>query len=414
MMLVCPAPDSSAGIAVRLSEYMDCQARALGENGFQALAGGPVGASVLSGLLTIFVGLIGYRLILGGTPGIRDGIGWMVRVGFVLALVTSWPAFQTLVFRVAVDGPGEVAGIVLPASGLPSDSLDRRVQQAYDTIRLGSTFQPNENPQAQNPQAAQGQGTQPSPPALQASMYQSALPQTASLFVLSTSGFTGAFRIAIGFLLAVAPLALMALLFDATLGIFIGWMRALTGMAFASLATTIVTATHLMAVEGELGHLQALRLGGAVRTVDPQGLTTIVLIFALVMLVASFAAIRTASAFRMGGRSMPGVFGTGRASAELRESAAAALRPAPEVIAIRGSSPEQARVAGVAQALTATVRREEAAAIGGRRPFGVSQSGHAETMAIGAAATAGRGLGSASRRTVSRHTRSAARRDRMG
>lgn len=420
MILFCPAPDSSAGIAVGLSGYMDCQARALGENGFQALAGGPLGASLLSGLLTIFVGFIGYRLILGESPGVRDGVGWMVRIGFVLALVTSWPAFQTLVFRVAVDGPGEVAGIIVPASGLPSDSLDWRVQRAYDTIRLGATFQPNDNPQAQNPQvqdpaAGQGQNPQPlNPGTPQASLYQSALPQTASLFVLSTTGFTSAFRIAIGFLLAIAPLALMTLLFDATLGIFAGWMRALTGMAFASLAATIVTATHLMAVEGELAHLQSLRFGGAVRTVDPQGLTTIVLIFTLVMLVASFAAIRMASAFQMGRRSIPGLFGSGRGRIEHWQPATSALRPAQELVAIRGSSADQTRVAGVADALAATVRREQAAAFDVRTIRGASQDVHAEARAVGAAGSAARGLGATARRTVARHTRSAARRDRMG
>ena len=123
MSPTCEAPDPSLGVALRLSNYLDCLARVLGENGFQALAGGSLGASILSGLVTIFVALIGYRLIFGDTPGLRDGVGWTVRVGVVLALVTSWPAFQTLIYRVAVDGPQELAAIMLPASGLAADGL---------------------------------------------------------------------------------------------------------------------------------------------------------------------------------------------------------------------------------------------------------------------------------------------------
>ena len=46
MSVVCSGPDTSLGVAYRLSEYLDCQARALGENGFQALAGGALGTAV--------------------------------------------------------------------------------------------------------------------------------------------------------------------------------------------------------------------------------------------------------------------------------------------------------------------------------------------------------------------------------
>src|SRR5438445_13816271 len=99
MTVLCAAPDASQGVALRLSQYVSCEARALGENGFQALAGGPLGTSLLAGLVTIFIALIGYRLILGHSPDMRYGIGWTVRLGIVLGLVTRWPAFQPLVYQ---------------------------------------------------------------------------------------------------------------------------------------------------------------------------------------------------------------------------------------------------------------------------------------------------------------------------
>lgn len=423
MSLFCSAPNTSTGVAIRLSDFLDCQARALGENGFQAIAGGPLGMSILSGLLTIFIGLIGYRLILGEIPGLRHGINWAVRLGFVLALVTSWPAFQTLVFRVVADGPVELAGIVLPASGLPSEGLDWRVQQAYDTMRLGSAFQFGQaqanRPQQNSDQSGQvqQQGQPPNaqnsalPPPLQ---FQPPMPQTASLFVLSTAGFTGAFRIAVGFLLAVGPLAIMALLFDATLGLFAGWLRALTGMAFASLASAIVTAIGLMVVESELAHLQALRFGGSIRSMDPQGLTTIVIVLALVTLVTSLAAMRMTGALRLS-RPVPlRQSDSDRTQALNSQPAVAALRPAQELVAARIQTLTQTRVAGVAEALAATVRREQAYLIDGSSMNGSAHGRSNEATAGGSALGSSGGLGTTGRRSLGRRTRSAARRDKSG
>ena len=255
----------------------NCQARALGENGFQALAGGAMGTAILSALVTVFVALIGYRLLLGHVPDARDGVGWAVRLGIVLALVTSWPAFQALVYRVAVDAPPDIAAVLLPASGLAGESLDERVQQAYDTMRLGLGEQP--------PPRRPRQAGQPANAAQQAPPILEPLPKTASLLVISTAGLVGALRIAIGFLLAVAPLAIMSLLFRGTNGLFIGWVRALAGAALGLVGATVVTAIHLVAVESELAHLAAIGGGEASVTVDPQALTTVVSFFALVAVV---------------------------------------------------------------------------------------------------------------------------------
>lgn len=410
MNIGCTAPDPSAGIALTLSAYLDCQARALGENGFQALAGGAVGMSLLTGLITIFVALIGYRLILGQTVEVRDGIQWTVRLGFVLALITGWPAFQTLVYRVAVDGPAEIAGIILPAGGLTTDGLDWRVQQAYDTIRLGSNRAADaggvESVGVQPPS-----GQPPAPAPAQPFQFQQPMPMTASLLVLGTSGFTGAFKIAIGFLLAVAPLPIMALLFDATLGLFSGWIRALAGMALANLATIAVTSIALTVVETEIAHLQAMRSLGNPQAIDPQGLTTIVSVFAMVMLVTALAALRMASAFRL-------PVGA-RAQRESRVSdspgivlpAAPARRSIVEAIAPAGSN-TQSRVAGTAAAVASAARREQMFLIGGASSGRQSERGgvHAgDTIATPPPAI---GLGVAGRRST-RRTRSAARRDTM-
>lgn len=430
MTIVCASPNPDLGVALRLAEYVDCQARALGENGFQALAGGPVAASLLSGLVTIFVALIGYRLMLGRTPGLSDGVGWAVRLGLVLALVTSWPAFQTLVYRVAVDAPGELAGVFLPAAGLPSENLDVRIQQAYDTMRLGSTpEQPRAGDRAvQAPDFTQpGQPQAPGQPAGQpqkSSLGQPPLPQTASLFVISTSGVSAAFRIAIGFLLAIGPLAIMALLFDATLGLFSGWVRALVSAACGALAATIVTALDLVLIESELANLQAYSAGGIAQIIDPQALTTIVLLFAIVMLIATLSAARVGGAFRLTLSSMPGLPEIQRPATSSPPQSVPALQTvqdldarqsgASQSSASRSGMPVQTRVGAVADALASTVRREQGSAGASATPEAPSRSmSIIEAAGRAESGTTAVPLGLAGRRSLGRRTRSAARRDRI-
>ncbi|HLL31763.1 MAG TPA: type IV secretion system protein [Allosphingosinicella sp.] len=408
MSVTCLAPESDAGVAVLISNYLDCQARALGENGFQALAGGALGAALLSGLLTIFVAVIGYRFILGEAPGIREGVGRTVRVGLVLALVTSWPAFQTLVYDVAVDGPRELASVMLPASGLPSQDIHARVQGAYDTMRLGLADVEAGTAQGAAAIAADPDSAGQAAGAAQRFQFQPPLPRTASLFVISTLGFEGALRIAVGFLLAVGPLALMCLLFDATLGIFSGWVRAVSGLTLATLAAMITTALDLLIVEWELARLQALRLGGSVQAIDPQALTVIVILFAIIMLVTVIAAVRMTSAFRLPvpSRERPG---TNLQRDTLPQTLVSLREPAQVAIPAHSGHAVQTRVATVVESLSSSVRREQLQAA-------ASGAGGGGAAALSRPAAAGGEIAPrsrhAGRRGLGRRTRKSALRDR--
>jgi type IV secretion system protein VirB6 len=401
--VACTAPEGNAGVALLLSGYLDCQARMLGANGFQALAGGPLGTSLLTGLLTIFVGVIGYRFLLGETPGLRNGATWTIRVGIVLALLTGWAAFQTLVYDVAVEGPRELAGILLPASGLPAEGLDGRVQLAYDTIRLGSADA--------GAAAAPAQVDLEGEPIAQRSQFQPALPRTATLFVISTSGFTGALRIGVGFLLAIAPLAIMCLLFEATLGIFNGWVRAISGLTLATLAATIVTAIGLVLVEAELARIQALRFSGSLQAVDPQSLSVIVILFALIMLVTVAAAARTTSAFKLPLRRPMHVGEARNRSEPLPQFGDSQVEPAQAAAAAAGAGRAepagQTRVASIVESLSASVRRESLQASGSA---GAGAARAASSSAPGAGETSAQ-FRATGRRGLGRRTRTSARRD---
>ena len=399
-MAACGLPDPALGIALRLSAYLDCQARSIGESGFQAVAGGLVATSLLSGLVTVFIALIGYRMVLGHVPDLRDGVSWTVRLGVVLALVTSWPAFQTLFYRVAVDGPGEAAALVLPKSGLPSQDLALRVQLAYDTIRLGLADVPVA--QAGPP----GSSGVTAPVTTQTSQFQTPLPNTASMLVISTIGLAGSLRLGIGFLLSVAPLAILGLLFEGTRGLFNGWLRALAALILAVLGVTIATAIDIILVESELASLQQFRLLGTTATVDPQALTTIVMLFGLVMLVVVCVSFRMAGAFGVPrfSRSIRGRFeasgGRGDAVAAERESHRSERS---EVVL-----DEQRRVTLVAEMLTRASRRDDVLAAAGMAGAQVGSVGRDLGREHGAPVARAH-----ARRTALSRSRSSVRRDRL-
>lgn len=390
----CPLPDPSVGIAVRLSDYLDCQARVLGENGYLALAGGPVGTALLTASLTILVALVGYRLVLGERPSLRDGVGWALRAGIALALLGSWPAFQTLVFRTVTDGPVEVASAILGPSGLPSSDLAGRVQAAYDTIRLGSSGP------AVSATPATGEDGAPE----QRFQFKSAAPRTAVAFLVGTVGLLAAIRICIGFLLAIGPLPILTIILSGGRGLFLGWARVLAGTAFAAVGATTITAVELVLVESELARLQSFGSATPSEIVDVQALAAIVFTCMIMAIVTALAAMRVASRID---------FGSWSASApELAPAAlpqlASGASTSGAVSASEASQSRSPRERDMARLLLTSVRREQ-----------TSNAGSATAASTPRLVTTGPGgessnhpaPASAGRRRAPRRTRSSLRRE---
>ena len=406
MTISCEPLDPLDGAAAWLGPFLECQSRALGENGFQALAGSPLIASLLAISTTIFVALIGYRLLLGPLPGMRDGIGWMVRLGIVLTLVTSWPVFQTLIYRIATEAPEDIAALLLPAAGIATEEADARIQAAYDRIRQSAT-----------PVTAQGTPAQQGAP--QSSAQQVAGPSgaggmanIASLFVAATRGAVGALHLATGFLLAMGPLAALCLLFPGTWGIFEGWLRALLGSALGGLAAMLSACLELVAVETELAHQDLVQMGVAPSgAADPQGVTTVILVFMPILAALLYAAWRVAGALRLARPSI--IFA---ASPEARRPSAPDAGEARHGNTARGAlatnpPAERPRSMAVANALMAATRRDgmrfQQGGIGGTATSVAASGGAAATGADMRRLP----LGIAGRRSHARATRSASRRD---
>lgn len=421
MTLSCTPVDADAGVVLRLAANAECAAQAIGADGFQAVMGGPVSAGMLSTLITIFVAIIGYRLVLGTAPGLSEGIGRVLRLGLVLALVSGWPAFQTLVYDTATAAPEELAATILPAAGLSQgEGLPHRVQQVYDAMRLGASGDPRSGDSRQaaqsgTPATPQANGT-PNTSAQSGNAGQpglDAFPGTASIFAVATVGTISALHLAIGFLLAVSPLAILALLFDGTLGLFDGWLRALVGTAFAGLAATIVTAVALIPIEQEVVRLQGWRGGGVLAVVDTQALPTLVLATTIAMLVATLAAVRMGGALRYA----PGLVALRSANADRTRHVTSTTNSAGSIVPSltrTAAIPARDRATGVAEALAISARREQQT---GESVVTTLAKGNA-VLPVGARGGQGGSMAAGSvaarRRTTLRRSRSATNRDRVG
>src|ERR1700712_2810915 len=133
-MAYCPAFDPLGPYVSQVVGFVDCHSLALSAAGYHALGPSTGFGIAFSGLLTIYVALIGYRLLFGGQMTVRDGIGAALRLGFVLALATQWSAYQPLVYDVITAGPADLAGRVLAPGGLGGDAprqLIDRVQAVH-------------------------------------------------------------------------------------------------------------------------------------------------------------------------------------------------------------------------------------------------------------------------------------------
>lgn len=401
MSPLCPAPDATLGTVERLARFLDCNARLLGENGYQALAGDVVTSGLVTALVTILVAVVGLRLLVGQKASLSDGIGLSFRLGLALALATSWPAFQAVVYRVAIDGPAQLASVIAPGVGLPDQSREQRAQRAYDSIRLGAQALPAG-------QAAPPTAIAANPGALALFQVAPALPRTATAFMIGTVGIEGVLRLVAGFLLAIGPLAVLALLFTGSAGLTVGWVRALAGTALAALAARLVGALHLVMVEAELERVRALGSLASANAIDVGALSGIVTLFVLAALASAYAAFRTASAidWRTGAARSEWLHQSGKGLAGRLASHGAAGRGA----ALAAGSPrDQGRIAGMVDALENAARREARLLAASPALAGPQRTGtERNDAARGASAPP---LGAGARRGSARSSRQARQRD---
>eukprot|EP01036_Dinobryon_divergens_P020678 gene20678-28377_t len=151
----------------------------------------------------------------------------------ILALVTSWSTFQTLVFDMADRAPVEIAAIASGPLMTQSDSpLARRpvdgLQAAYQELTL----------------TAAAYGRAAGPDAKSYSSPQAAAAEAVGLatgvLFLASAGVISASKLTVGVLTAIGPLFIVLALIQATQGLFVGWVRALVAATLTTLVTWLL------------------------------------------------------------------------------------------------------------------------------------------------------------------------------
>ncbi len=357
MATICesvPSPESFAPSAIR---FLDCQAQLLGAEGYRALAAPGSAASVLlTGMVTLLIAFLGYRMLLGHTPTIREGVLTFVKIGLVLVLATSWPAYQILVYNIILHSPAELVSTIgtpadLPGSGGGLVARIDGVDQALKSLAIDGVGSP--------PMGPDGRPLLPSvPPSPFLGFDSFALGFARVIFLVSTVASFGVVRIAAALLLALAPLFAAFLLFDGTRGLFEGWLKAILGTALGSLAIAVTIGLELAFIEPWLAGLLARRAGELDIMGAPAQLLAATIIFAIALAGVTWLTARITMSLRI--PAWVPAFPAG-----LQDARTLAIETARPSAAAHPPIESRSRAAAIADAIAINQRREAAAAEGG-------------------------------------------------
>ncbi len=310
-MSPCTVPPETG--AVRAVLYaVDCNTRDFAHRGFEALAGGQAFQTAITAGLTIYIALIGYRLLLAPDGArLMEGPRTALKIGAILALVSSWGLFQTLVFDTAAKAPAEIAAVVsAPSVGGEQAMSDPvgRLQVAYDQLFVASAAftkageAATTNTAATTPHANDYPDVQAqkADDAARAVIAARALANADGMLLTVHAGLVAAGLLATGVLGAVGPIFIALFLFRQTRGFFEGWVRA---MAFAALVSAGAWVLILLMLKVLDPWLITLAQQHELNQLDPRAgmsAATIVEVFAAAQLAMVACAGVIAFAFRLG------------------------------------------------------------------------------------------------------------------
>jgi type IV secretion system protein VirB6 len=356
--MACPSVTTGNRFLSEAMSHVDCQAQAIGAYGYGALANPGSGVSIaLTGLLTIFIAIVGYRLMLGEEMRARGLVGDMLKVGIVLTLATSWPAWRTLGYDVAMKAPGELAGAIAGASRLPGSGNDlvSQMQAADDAIVILTVYGTGRTMGGAVRSDTIGDRLEGI-----AVTDREGLADGRMAYLAGVLAPFALVRLGAGFLLALAPLMAGMLLFAGTRDLFFGWLRGLGALALGSAALSVLQGVQLAILEPWLRDALALRSAQVLTPSAPTELSVVTTVF----MVVSFALLFViAKIFFFGGMGVSGIWQQVQA-ARNRSSTPSAATGQPRELAT------QPRALLIAESVSQILRREERGADFDRMPSG--------------------------------------------
>ncbi len=241
------AQEMGAGVAAALTA-VDCIANEVTGQAFGRLfAPGGSLAIVLTILLTLYVAFFGISLLLGRSNlSVRALTPRMITIGLVLTFATSWVAYQSVVWNLAVGAPDWLAGVLTDTDGSATATFASKLDIVFLAVQQASTGQVDINTF--------------SPPGM---MWLGAM-----LLLLGTVGLLVTARIGLALLVALGPIFVVMGLFNGTRGLFTGWLKGVVMLAltplFAVLGGSIMLElavpilAQLVSVPGEIDQQAAM------------------------------------------------------------------------------------------------------------------------------------------------------------
>ena len=274
----CPAVTTGGEFLAETLAHLDCQAQTIGSFGFQSLAApGSPASLALTGLLTLFIAVFAIRMLPGDNVEPRDAVNGILKIGIVLTLAVSWPAFRILAYDTVLLGPAEVASSLTPSTLPDTGSGFTQRLQSIDSGIASLTLAGTGRQTGSLKLEQRGDSAFRSI----AMEDETALGWARTIYLGSVIGSLAILRIAGGLLLGLAPLVAGLLLFDFARGLFAGWVRGLVLVALGSLGLTVLLAVEVAVLEPWLADALQRRSLGYATPSAPTELLAITFAFAI-------------------------------------------------------------------------------------------------------------------------------------
>ena len=364
------AAEAGNGVAAAL-RAVDCTAGEFTAQAFGRLfAPGGALTSVLTIALTLFVALFAIALLMGRTNlGVRSLTPRMITLGLVVTFATSWVAYQSVVWNLAIGAPDWLATVLAGSDGSATEVFAQKIDVVFIAVQ----------------QATEGQED------IGAFSPAGILWMGAMLFLLGTVGVLVTARIGLAVLVALGPIFVVMALFNGTRGLFTGWLKGVVMLALTPLFAVLGGGVML-----ELAVPILATLSASPGQVEPQAAMAFFLIGA-VHVALMIMVIKVAGTMVAGWK----VFGLAQQDVPERGERAATAAPAQSSVpAARQVAPAAAshssarRVAVAAVPATVAANDTGPSSIATRETRVVTSSGNAHAQPLSPSQSRTSGIGS--------------------
>ncbi len=216
--------DVGSGVAAAL-RAVDCTASEVSAAAFGRLfaPGGALGP-VLTLLLGLFIAFFAIALMLGRTNlSIRSLVPRMLTLGLVVTFATSWVAYQSVVWNLAIAAPDYLASVITGSRGSATTTFADKIDIVFIAVQ----------------QASELAGGAAGGAEITAFSPRGILWLGALLFLLGTVGVLVTARIGLALLVALGPIFVVMALFSSTRGLFTGWLKGVVMLGLTPLLAVL-------------------------------------------------------------------------------------------------------------------------------------------------------------------------------